>query len=158
MKMIINRKARYNYQLGERIEAGVVLTGAEVKSAKLGQVSLNESFARIDDKGEAWLLNAHIHPYKFAGNENYEPTRSRKLLLKKAEIAHLLKELEGKNLSLIPTAVYTKKNRVKVELAIGKGKKQWDKRQTIKKREQNREIRGIIKYSRGCQASTNLVL
>ena len=83
MKKILNRKAKFNYQLGERIEAGVVLTGAEVKSAKLGQVSLNESFARIDNKGEVWLLNAHIHPYQFAGNENYEPTRSRKLLLKK---------------------------------------------------------------------------
>ncbi|MDZ7586907.1 MAG: SsrA-binding protein SmpB [Patescibacteria group bacterium] len=145
MKKVINRKARFNYQLGERIEAGVILTGAEVKSAKLGQVSLNESFARIDDKGEAWLLNAHIHPYKFASNEDYEPTRSRKLLLKKTEIAHLLKELEGKNLSLIPTAVYTKKNRVKVELTIGKGKKSWDKRQAIKKREQNREAGRLMR-------------
>lgn len=149
MKKVLNRKARFNYQLGERIEAGVVLTGAEVKSAKLGQVSLNESFARIDDKGEAWLLNAHIHPYKFASNEDYEPTSSRKLLLKKAEIEHLLKQLEGKSLSLIPTAIYTKKNRIKIELTIGKGKKSWDKRQTIKKREQDREIRGIIKHSRG---------
>lgn len=145
MKKVLNRKARFNYQLGERIEAGVVLTGAEVKSAKLGQASLNESFARIDQNGEAWLVNTHIHPYKFAGNENYEPTRSRKLLLNKKEIIHLLKELEGKNLSLIPTAIYTKKNRVKVELAIGRGKKSWDKRQAIKKREQDREVGRLMR-------------
>ncbi|MFH0942672.1 MAG: SsrA-binding protein SmpB [Candidatus Beckwithbacteria bacterium] len=145
MKKVINRKARFNYQLGERIEAGVVLSGAEVKSVKLGQISLNESFARIDEKGEAWLLNTHIHPYKFSKNENYEPTRSRKLLLKKKEIVSLLKKLEGKNLSLIPSAVYTRKNRVKVELAIGKGKKSWDKRQTVKKRELNREMRKIMR-------------
>ena len=145
MKKVINRKARFNYQLGERIEAGVVLSGAEVKSVKLGQISLNESFARIDEKGEVWLLNAHIHPYKFASNENYEPTRSRKLLLKKSEIIDLLKHLEGKNLSLIPSAVYTKKNRVKVELTIGKGKKSWDKRETVKKRDLNRETRRIMR-------------
>ena len=136
---ILNKKARFNYELTERIEAGMVLTGAEVKSAKAGKVSLNDSFARVDDNGEIWLLNAHIHPYQFADNSAYEPTRSRKLLLKRKEILSLQKKMEGRNLTLVPTAMYLKKGKLKVELAIGRGKKQWDKRETIKKREQKRE-------------------
>ncbi|MCX6817077.1 MAG: SsrA-binding protein SmpB [Candidatus Beckwithbacteria bacterium] len=145
MKKVINRKARYDYELGERVEAGVVLTGAEVKSVKEGKISLNESFARIDQNGEAWLVNAHIHPYKFADNTNYEPTRSRKLLLKKNEILSLVKKMENKNLTLIPTAAYTKKNRIKIELAMGKGKKKWDKREAIKKRDLDREARRLLR-------------
>lgn len=145
MKKEINRKARFNYELLEKFEAGVILTGAEVKSAKLGQVSLNESFARIDENGEAWLVNAHIHPYKYANNKDYDPTRSRKLLLKKAEIFSLLKKMEGKNLTLVPAAIYTKKGKVKIELAIAKGKKQWDKRRTIKERDQKREAARILR-------------
>ena len=147
MKKIINRKARYNYELGERIETGIVLTGAEVKSAKEGKMRLDESYARIDPEGEVWLLNAHIHPYQFADNTHYDPTRSRKLLLKKAEILSLFKKIENKNLTLVPTAVYTKHNRIKIELAVGRGKKQWDKRRTIKEREQKRETRRILKGS-----------
>ncbi|AKM78769.1 MAG: SsrA-binding protein [Candidatus Beckwithbacteria bacterium GW2011_GWB1_47_15] len=142
---VINRKARFNYELSERVEAGVVLSGAEVKSAKQGKVSLNESFARVDDKGELWLHNAHIHPYQFADNRNYEPTRSRKLLLKKKEILSLAKKIEGKSLALVPTAMYVKKGRIKVEVAIGRGKKKWDKREAIKKREQRRELARTIR-------------
>jgi len=145
MKKIINRKAKFNYELLEKVEAGVVLKGAEVKSVKLGQVSLKEAFCRVDDKGEAWLHNAHIHPYKFADNTDYEPTRARKLLLKKSEILSLVKKIEGKNLALIPTAIYTKRGRIKVEIATGKGKKKWDKRRTIKEREQKREVRRAMK-------------
>lgn len=145
MKKVVNRKARYNYELLDRVEAGIVLSGAEVKSAKLGQVSLKESFARIDDNGEVWLHNAHIHPYKFADNENYEPTRFRKLLLKRREILGLLKIIEGKKLSLVPTALYVKKGKIKVEIAVGRGKKSWDKRRVIKEREQKREARKIMK-------------
>ena len=142
---VINRKARFNYELSELVEAGVVLSGAEVKSAKQGKVSLNESFARVDDKGELWLHNAHIHPYQFADNRNYEPTRSRKLLLKKKEILSLAKKIEGKSLALVPTAMYVKKGRIKVEVAIGRGKKKWDKREAIKKREQRRELARTIR-------------
>ncbi|HBU21651.1 TPA: SsrA-binding protein [Candidatus Beckwithbacteria bacterium] len=142
---VINRKARFNYELSERVEAGVVLSGAEVKSAKQGKVSLNESFARVDDKGELWLHNAHIHPYQFADNRNYEPTRSRKLLLKKKEILSLAKKIEGKSLALVPTAMYVKKGRIQVEVAIGRGKKKWDKREAIKKREQRRELARTIR-------------
>ena len=104
MKKVINRKARYNYELGERIEAGIVLTGAEVKSVKDGKISLDESFSRIDPNGEVWLVNCHIHPYRFADNRNYDPTRSRKLLLKKHEILSLFKKTENKNLTIVPTA------------------------------------------------------
>ena len=80
---LVNKKARFNYELTERIEAGIVLSGAEVKSVKEGKASLNDSFARVDDHGEVWLLNCHIHPYQFADNSDYQPTRSRKLLLKR---------------------------------------------------------------------------
>lgn len=145
MKKIVNRKARFDYELLERVEAGIMLAGAEVKSVKQGQISLKESFVRIDDNGEVWMVNAHIHPYRFADNENYEPTRSRKLLLKKTEILGLLKKIEGKNLTLIPTAIYTKKNKIKVEIAIGRGKKKWDKRRAIKEREGKREARTAMK-------------
>jgi len=148
MKKVVNRKARFNYELLDRIEAGVVLTGAEVKSVKQGKVSLNESFCRVDDKGELWLHNAHIHPYQFADNRDYEPTRTRKLLLKKKEILSLVKKTEGKNLALVPTAIYTKRRRIKVEIALGKGKKSWDKRRAIKEREQKREARRAMKSKR----------
>jgi len=145
MKRIVNRKARFNYELLETVEAGVVLTGAEVKSAKLGQVSLKEAFCRVDDNQELWLHNAHIHPYKFSRNEDYETTRTRKLLLKKREILSLAKQVEGKKLNLIPTAMYTKKGRVKVEVALARSKKQWDKRRVIKEREQKRKARQVLK-------------
>ena len=146
MKKIINRKARFNYELLERVEAGIVLKGAEVKSVKLGRISLKEAFCRVDDNQELWLHNAHIHPYKFADNTDYEPTRARKLLLKKREILGLVKKVEGKNLALVPTAIYTKRGRIKVEIALGKGKKKWDKRKAIKDREQKREVRAAMKH------------
>lgn len=142
---IINKKARFNYELTERVETGIVLSGAEVKSAKDGKVSLNDSFARVDELGEVWLFNCHIHPYQFADNSDYQPTRSRKLLLKRKEILSLAKKIEGKNLTLVPTAMYLKKGKIKVELAIGRGKKQWDKRLAIKKRESNREKQGLLR-------------
>jgi SsrA-binding protein len=145
MKKIINRKARYDYELGERIEAGIVLTGAEVKSIKEGKIALDDSFAHIDPNGEVWLVNCHIHPYKFADNTKYEPTRSRKLLLKKAEILSWVKKMENKNLTLVPTAIYTVKSKIKVELSMGKGKKQWDKRETVKKRDQKREAQRFLR-------------
>ncbi len=142
---IFNKKARFNYELTERIEAGIVLTGAEVKSAKEGKASLNDSFARVDEQGEIWLLNCHIHPYQFADNSRYEPTRSRKLLLKRKEILSLTKKMEGRNLTLVPTVMYLVKGKIKVELAIGKGKKKWDKRETIKKRESDREKQRLLR-------------
>lgn len=142
---IFNKKARFNYELGERIEAGIVLTGAEVKSAKEGKVSLNDSFARVDENGEAWLINCHIHPYQFADNSDYVPTRSRKLLLKRKEILSLQKKMEGRNLTLVPIVMYLKKGKIKIELAIGRGKKKWDKREAIKKKDQRREQARLLR-------------
>lgn len=142
---VVNRKARYDYELLNRIEVGIVLSGAEVKSVKQGKISLEESFARISPEGEVWLHNAHIHPYQFADNRDYQPTRSRKLLMHRKEILSLQKKMEGRGLSLVPTIIYSKKGRIKMELAVAKGKKKWDKRQTIKKREQNREARRVLK-------------
>lgn len=142
---IFNKKARFNYELGERIEAGIVLTGAEVKSAKEGKVSLNDSFARVDENGEAWLINCHIHPYQFADNSDYVPIRSRKLLLKRKEILSLQKKMEGRNLTLVPIVMYLKKGKIKIELAIGRGKKKWDKREAIKKKDQRREQARLLR-------------
>ncbi len=145
MKKVVNRKARFNYELLEKVEAGIVLEGREGKSIKGGKVSLNEAFCRGDDNGELWLHNAHVHPYQFADNTDYEPTRTRKLLLKKSQIVSLVKKVENKSQALVPTAIYTKRGRIKVEVAVGKGKKKWDKRAAIKKREQDREARRAMK-------------
>ena len=137
---IINRKASYNYEFLEKIETGIVLAGAEVKSAKKGQIKLDEGFVRIDENGEAWLVNANIYPYQFADNRNYQPTRSRKLLLHKKEILRLAKKMEGRNLALVPTACYTKKGVIKLEIALAKGKNKWEKKEKIKKRDIQREM------------------
>ncbi len=137
---ILNRQARFNYEILDTFEAGVALTGAEVKSVRAGQVSLKESFARIKNE-EAWLLNAHIAPYSSGVPGNYEPTRARKLLLHKKEIKHLVGKLQEKGLSLIPLCLYIKKNRVKVELGVGRGKKKYDKRESIRQREMDRETK-----------------
>jgi SsrA-binding protein len=141
---IINRKAKFNYELLDRYETGVVLTGAEVKSARAGHVSLSEAHVRIME-GELWLINATISPYKFADNEGYEVTRMRKLLMKKSEILHLTKKMESSNLTLVPTTMYLKHNRVKVEIALARGKKQYEKREVIKRRDQNREAQKAMK-------------
>ena len=142
---IVNRKARFNYHFLEKFEAGIVLTGPEVKSIRQGQISLNDAFVRIDNNLEAWLINAHIHPYAFANNSNYEAKRSRKLLLHKKEILSLLKKMEGKNLTIVPVSCYLKKQKVKLELALARGKKTWDKRLAKKKKDLDREIKREMK-------------
>jgi SsrA-binding protein len=136
---VVNRKARYNYELLDKFEVGVVLSGAEVKSVKEGKISLDDAFARINDEGEVWLYNAHIHPYQFADNRDYKPTRPRKLLLHKKEIISLKSKVEAKRLVLVPTACYLRGRTIKMELALGKGKKTWDKREAIKRRDLERE-------------------
>ena len=142
---IINRKARYNYEILEQIEAGIILTGAEVKSVKKGQIKLEESFVRIDPDLQVWLINAHIHPYQFADNRDYNPRRSRKLLLHKKESLALAKKMEGKNLTLVPTACYTLKGRIKLEVALARGKKTWQKKEIIKQRDIEREMERELK-------------
>jgi SsrA-binding protein len=141
---ILNRQAHFNYQLLETFEAGLVLTGSEVKSIRAGQANLNDAYAKIKD-GEVWLNNLHIAPYSSAGQQNkaegYEPTRARKLLLHKKEVLQLTSKLQEQGLSLIPTKIYSTRNHIKVELALAKGKKKYDKRESIKRREVDRETR-----------------
>jgi len=140
-----NRRAGFDYELQDKYEAGLVLTGQEVKSIKTGHVSLNGSF--VTRKGnEMFLTNASIPPYKFAGEmKNYDPTRSRKLLLKKSEIKHLIGKMSTEGLTLVPLCVYTKRKLIKLEFAVGKGKKKFDKRDTIQKREAKRNMERTLK-------------
>jgi SsrA-binding protein len=141
---IINRKARYDYFLLERFEAGISLTGAEVKSVKEGRIRLDESYVRILEDG-AWLVNANIAPYQYADSSAYKPTRSRRLLLHKKEILSLTKKMETKNLSLVPVSCYTKKGRIKLEVALARGKKKWDKRAAIRQRDLAREVQRALR-------------
>jgi len=134
-----NKKALFDYEIIEKEEAGISLKGPEVKSAKSGQINLKDSFVKIKD-GEAFLLNCHISPYTEANIFNQEPTRTRKLLLHKKEIARLAGKSEEKGLTLIPISIYLKNNLVKVEIALARGKKNYDKRESIKKKDMEREI------------------
>lgn len=136
---IVNRRAFYDYHILERIEAGINLTGQEVKAVRLGHADLSGSFVKIVGS-EAYLLNAKIYPYKFANTQNYDEKRTRKLLLHKKEIISLKSKLDGQNLSLVPISMYTKKGFIKVELATGRGKKKYDKKEAIKRRDIQREL------------------
>lgn len=138
MKKIFNRRARFDYELLEKYEAGIVLTGPEVKSVKAGHLDLNQSFARIKE-GEIFLHNAHIHPYPYADNRDYEPTRPRKLLLRKKEIFKLEQKIAQKNLTLVPAACYTQGRQIKIELALARSKKRFEKRDQIRQRDLERE-------------------
>ncbi len=144
MKKIINRRARYDYHLLEKFEAGIVLTGAEVKSVKAGKMSLSESFVKIIDN-EAWLLNAFINPYPFADNRDYDPKRSRKLLLHKNELLKLTQQTKEKKLTVIPVSCYTKARKIKLEIALARGKKKYDKREAKKRKALEREIEQALK-------------
>ncbi|MCL5970060.1 MAG: SsrA-binding protein SmpB [Patescibacteria group bacterium] len=135
-----NKKAYFDYEITDTFEAGVVLTGPEVKSVKQGHISLKESYAVVKDS-EIYLLNAYISPYKPAAGIEQEPTRSRKLLLKSSEIRSLIGKTQEKGLTLIPTKVYLKRGLIKVELGLGRGKKKYEKKQKIKERDIEREVR-----------------
>ena len=140
MKVIAtNKKARFDYEILETFEAGIVLTGPEVKSVKLGHISIKESYATVRSE-EVFLTNAHISPYKQAASIEQEPTRSRKLLLKKSEIKSLIGKAQTQGLTLIPIQVYLKRGFVKVEIGLGRGKKKHDKRESIKKKDVKREV------------------
>lgn len=143
---IVNRSVGYNYQLFDRIEAGVALTGAEVKSLFAGQASLEEAYVKIID-GELFLLNAHIHPYKFADVKKIDPKRTRKLLLHKKELISLASKMEQKNLVLVPVAWYNKGRQIKLEIALAKGKKMWQKKEAIKKRDLDRQTEEDLKLA-----------
>ena len=140
-----NKKARFDYELGDRFEAGLVLVGTEVKSLRMGKASLSEAYARIKNE-EVWLVGCQIQPYPFAYYDNHDPTRPRKLLLHKREIKRLTGKLAEQGYSLIPLALYFKRGKAKVELALAKGKKRHDKRAAIKRREQEREMARALKH------------
>ncbi|MGE0682568.1 MAG: SsrA-binding protein SmpB [Candidatus Binatia bacterium] len=135
----LNRRARFDYHIEETHEAGIVLTGGEVKSLREGRANLKDSYGRID-KGEAVLINAHINSYEPAHYFNTEPTRTRKLLMHKKEIMRLMGKVQEQGLTLIPLRLYFKDGRAKVELALAKGKKLYDKRETTREREVQRDI------------------
>ncbi len=135
----VNRKARHDYHIEETIEAGLVLTGSEMKSIRAGQVNLRDSYALIRNN-EAWLLNVHISPYQQASYQNHEPRRDRKLLLHRREINRLVGKLQEKGLTLVPLRIYLKDSRAKIELGLAQGKKSYDKRQTLRERADQRQI------------------
>ena len=137
--IIKNRQARFNYEILDTYEAGIVLTGSEVKSLRAGKVQLSDGYGIVKD-GEAFLLGIHISPYEFARGGGHDPDRTRKLLLHRREIDRLGDRLGRERLTLVPVSMYFKNGKVKVELGLGKGKSVRDKRDTIKKRDQKREI------------------
>ena len=135
-----NRKARHDYYLFDTYEAGISLFGSEIKSIRAGQISIREAFIRIDGE-EAWLMDAHISPYDHANRNNHDPIRPRKLLLHKREIYKLYDEVRKKGFTIIPTRVYLKDGRAKVEIAVARGKKHYDKRQAIAERDIKRQLK-----------------
>jgi SsrA-binding protein len=142
-----NRSASFNYFLDDKVEAGVVLRGTEVKSIREGQANLKDAYGLIKD-GEAFLLNVHIGPYSHGNIANHDALRTRKLLMHKEEVRRLQIKTQIKGNTLIPVRLYFRKGRVKCELAVGKGKQEWDKRETEKRRESDRESRAAINESK----------
>ncbi len=134
-----NRKARHDYFIYDTYEAGLVLSGSEIKSVRAGHVSIKEAYIRIENH-EAWLVDAYIAPYDQASHFNHEPRRKRKLLLHRKEINKLWDKVRQKSMTIVPLRLYLKYGRAKLEIAVAKGKKQYDKRQTLAKRDAQREI------------------
>ena len=139
-----NRRARHEYTILETWEAGIALTGTEVKSLRNGKANLTDAFGIVKD-GEVYLLNLHIAPYEQGNQFNHEPTRTRKLLLHRREIRRLIGSVERQGLTLVPLELYFKRGKAKVVLALGRGKKEHDKRQDLKKREDEREIARLVR-------------
>jgi len=142
--LVLNRQARFNYEILEKVEAGISLVGTEVKSIREGKANIKEAYADIRN-GEAWLIGAHISHYSHGNITNHEPLRERKLLLNALEIHKLQGKVMEKGLTLIPLRLYLKGRLIKLELGVGRGKKLVDKREDIKKRDQEREIHRAIK-------------
>lgn len=148
METIYNKYATFDYEILDKYAAGIVLSGQEVKSVKNGQMNLKGSYVAFkhEPKPELFLINAHISPYKMAGQlTNYDPTHSRKLLLHKNEIKSLLGKLQQKGLTLVPLKVYTTRNLVKLEIGLGRGKKQFEKKEHKKNQDVDKEIRRTLK-------------
>ena len=139
-----NRKAFHNFHILETFEAGIVLVGTEVKAIREGSANLRDSFARVED-GEIWLYNVHINPYSHRGYVDHDPKRKRRLLLHKHEIRKLIGKTVEKGLTLVPTRLYFKNGKIKVSLALARGKQDHDKRETLRRREIDRETRAAVK-------------
>ena len=145
----VNRKARHDYLITDTFEAGLVLTGTEIKSVRAGKVNLSGAYARVD-KGEAWLLDAHIAPYEAGNRYNHEPKRARKLLLHRLEIDQLVGRAAAKGLTIVPLRLYLSRGRAKVELGLAKGKQLHDRRRDIAARDMRREMeRDLADATRG---------
>ena len=142
-----NRRVRHEYDVLDRLEAGIVLTGAEVKSVRDGKVSIAEAFGRIDN-GEVWIHGMHISPYEAASRWNTDPLRPRKLLLNRQEIRKLVGSVEEKGRTLVPLEIYFRRGRAKVELAVAKGRKLHDKRHELKRQEARREVERAVREAR----------
>jgi SsrA-binding protein len=145
--LVSNRRARREYFIEETYEAGLVLKGSEIKSIRVGRANLQDSYVTIRD-GEAWLVNSHVSPYKQASIENHEPKRDRKLLLNRREISRLLGKVQAKGYTIVPLRLYLKGNRAKVEIALARGKKLYDKRADLAKRQAQRDIERAMRRSR----------
>ena len=139
-----NKKARHDYTILETYEAGIVLTGTEIKSVRNGRINLKDGFARVRN-GEVWLENVHISPYEQGNQFNVDPLRNRKLLLRKKEIGKLLAATQGSGITLVPLRVYLKNGFAKLLLGVAKGKHTYDKRETLKRRDQDREMQRVMK-------------
>ena len=139
-----NRKARHEYEFHDTFEAGIVLKGSEIKSIRAGRVSLQQGYVTFE-RGEAWLVDVHIAPYDQAGRENHEPQRRRKLLLNRREIDRLAAQAQQKGYTVVPTRLYLKDGRAKIEIALARGKKLYDKRQSIAERDSKRQVERAIK-------------
>ena len=147
-KLVVdNRRARHEYHLLERLEAGLVLSGTEVKALRAGRASLDRAYAEVRD-GEAWLVGAHISPYEQGNSGNHDPDRARKLLLHRGEIDSLYGKVRERGLTIVPTRLYFKDGRAKVELAVARGKELHDKRRDIARREADRQIERALKGAR----------
>jgi SsrA-binding protein len=142
-----NRQAAHLYSLLERYETGVALTGTEVKSIRNGKANLTDAYATLQN-GEAWLLNCHISPYEYGNRQNHDPLRKRKLLLHRQELRRLTGKVEERGLTLIPTKLYLVKGRIKCEIALARGKKLHDKRETERRKTADREAQQAMKYRR----------
>ena len=140
-----NRKARFNFDIEDTFEAGIALLGSEVKSLRNGRANLSDAYAKFRN-GEAFLVDAHISPYEQANRENHDPLRDRKLLLHRREIKKLLGKVTERGYSLIPLQLYFKRGKVKVLMGLGRGKKAFDKREAIKKKDQRRELERMLKF------------
>ena len=142
-----NSKAKRDYEILETLEAGLVLSGTEVKSLRAGKGQLREAYARVDHRGEAWLCNCHVDEYSHGNVHNHDPIAPRKLLLHRKEIDRLSGIVQSKGCALIPLKLYWKKGKVKVQLGVGRGKRQFDKREMIKRRESDRDLRRVTMHA-----------